>query len=70
MAKRTTVMLSCDNPDCDTETEYDKAELPLGFYFERGHQHHGGWGGPIPKTYACKTECIVPAIQARTEEEW
>lgn len=68
MAKQKVVVEVCDNPRCDSEPQISTKEDPaLGFYLGKGFWADGAGGGPLPATYACSKECIVPAINANID---
>ena len=67
MGKRKALMEQCDNPNCQTSYEFDKEDPNPGYHLGKGVYVLGGGGGPIPATYACSTECIVPAIDANID---
>lgn len=78
MAKRKATILECDNPDCDSWVVVDEATPALGYHFDGGGKyakrhvgvvHWMGGGRPIRSFYACSSVCIVPAMNARIEEE-
>lgn len=69
MATMKIEIITCDNPDCDTEERYDKDDLPTGYHLSGGIFIMNG-GGPIPKVYACSEDCLVPAINAAIDEAW
>lgn len=64
MSRQTRHVEVCDNADCNRTSFTAKDEPALGIYLKGGVQHQSWGGGPIPKTYACSMECIVPAIVA------
>lgn len=65
MGKERATVMVCDNPRCETTTIVTDVEpFAMGFYLGKGSWHHSGGGAAIPATYACKEECIVPAIEA------
>lgn len=68
MAKRKVTMEGCDNPECPTEYEHDAQDPSPGYHLGKGYWSLGG-GGPIPATYACSEECIVPAVLAQIDRD-
>lgn len=68
MGRRSATLQECDNPTCQTETEYVRGEkLPHGYYFDKVTESHEWGGGSLPKMYACSYECIVPALKFNQE---
>lgn len=55
----------CDNPSCNYSEVVgnEKGDGAEGYHFGKGWWVFAG-GGPIPAFYACKQECIVPALDA------
>ncbi|QNJ55990.1 hypothetical protein SEA_RASPUTIA_100 [Microbacterium phage Rasputia] len=76
MAKQKITVEICDNPRCkkgDGQRPYSEEIFPedpstMGYHLGKGHWVLGG-GGPIPATYACSKECIVPAIEAQIDRD-
>lgn len=71
MATRNVKMMVCDNPECKTEDNaqvYDKENPPLGYTLS-GHYDLRYGGGSISKVFACRLDCLVPAIKATIERE-
>lgn len=66
MAKQKATIEVCDNPECGNSEIVTKDEPATGYHLGRGFWVSGG-GGPIPATYACSEECILPAVRANVE---
>jgi hypothetical protein len=70
VAKRTIVVMDCDNPDCDNTQEHNAQSGPaLGIFIDKGQWHFEGGGMPLPTTYACSFDCLSPALAHMTREE-
>ncbi|KIA73468.1 hypothetical protein ANMWB30_23950 [Arthrobacter sp. MWB30] len=66
-------VMACDNPSCDTVLEAGDGPGPdgaPGYYIDRGSRHDGWGGGGFAKVFACRTECVGPAIDAVFNEGW
>lgn len=70
MAKERQTVEVCDNPTCDSDPQVVDEQEPYaqGYHLGKGSWHLGG-GGPIPKTYACSSGCIAPAVLANIERD-
>lgn len=66
MAKKRVTVQVCDNPTCAEQYIDDGSQDVPGFHLGKGYWVSGG-GGPIPATYACSRECVVPAIDANID---
>jgi hypothetical protein len=69
MATRKATLMVCDNPRCPDKSEYEvtpQDPSAPGYHLGKGHYDLAG-GGPIPATYACSEDCIVPALRANMD---
>jgi hypothetical protein len=68
--KKSIQVIECDNPTCDTQLSAEVPDDALGYYIDKASVHHAGGGAGIAKIFACKAECIAPAIDAVFQEVW
>lgn len=69
MGREKATVMVCDNPKCQKESITRPFDPALGFYLGKGMWHFGAGGGPIPATYACSKECILPAIEYQIDPD-
>ncbi len=70
MAKEKVEIEVCDAPGCASTEITTKDEPALGYYIFKGMWRGGGGGSPIPRVFACSTEHLGPAVEARLKETW
>lgn len=70
MAKKKVTVEVCDNPNCPSEPQItEPSERAEGFYLGKGFWIHEASGRPIPATFACSWDCLMPAIESNIEKE-